>query len=316
MACQAPPGNERCQHREADDAGRQATPTPASAAACLPPPTPQPAPATASLQPQSAAASGSPPGRPPHLPRPNPAASPGPSPGTAGSPARPPVPSPTPAPTGSPASTPHAPAASRRPSPLERGLSPVGLVEDQAEGVQVALHRGRRASEPLRRHVGDRAPRSRPASSPARLHRQPEIRDARLATAIDHYVRGLQVAVAAYPCRAPQRALHRADGPPPALRRGQPSDPPQQRRQILPSMYSNRQEGTGPAPRRHRKTRQTFGCETVRALRTSASSRSRAAGSRSRLAGRNFKPPSWPRRRSSARYTSPIPPRPASATIR
>ena len=63
-------------------------------------------------------------------------------------------------------------------------------------------------------------------------------------------------------------------------------------------------------------TRQMFGWDTCRAVRTSLWNWASLIGSCPTLSGRNFSATGWPSRRSSARYTSPIPPRPISPMTR
>src|SRR5215510_1811261 len=59
-----------------------------------------------------------------------------------------------------------------------------------------------------------------------------------------------------------------------------------------------------------------FGCESCRVIRTSAKNRSRHTGSVDIWRGRNFSATVCPSFMSSARYTSPMPPRPSSPTMR
>jgi hypothetical protein len=77
---------------------------------------------------------------------------------------------------------------------IERAPAGVGLVEDQAQRVEVGLRRRRPAVELLGCHVGRRAHHLGGAAV-LRPHREAEVGDARAAFAIDHHVRGLEIAM-------------------------------------------------------------------------------------------------------------------------
>ena len=117
---------------------------------------------------------------------------------------------------------------------------PVKISNSTSSREDVAADRHLAARELLRRHIGRRA-RADVVDFIGDA-RQPEIRDAHPPLAIDHHVRGLQVAVqhALFVRRRESRAQLTRDLDRPILR--EPSDPPQQRRQILPIDMLHRQE--------------------------------------------------------------------------
>src|ERR1035441_1365970 len=81
-----------------------------------------------------------------------------------------------------------------------------------------------------------------------------------------------------------------------------------------PSTYSiDRKQHPSASPRSY--IRQTLGCDTCRAIRTSFRKRASASWLWATASGRNFSATVGSRLRSSALYTSPIPPLPSRATI-
>ncbi len=121
---------------------------------------------------------------------------------------------------------------------LERALAGEDLVEHQAERVDVAARRDLAACQLLRRHVGGRAG----ADRFARDARQAEVGEADLAGAVEHDVRGLEIAVDDV---ALVRGGEAGADLPRDLERallGESSDAPQQRREILAVDVLHRQE--------------------------------------------------------------------------
>ena len=124
----------------------------------------------------------------------------------------------------------------------ERGLAGEHLVEHESERVDVGLDRRRLVIEELGRHVGRRARQRMPARF-LDQRGEAEVRQPDLAPAVDHHVRGLQIAM--------EHALVVRRGQPRAqlarhVDRGvmrQPADSPQQRRQVLAVDVLHRQEG-------------------------------------------------------------------------
>src|ERR1700739_753302 len=82
-----------------------------------------------------------------------------------------------------------------------------------------------------------------------------------------------------------------------------------------PSTYSIVRNGK-PSAAPISNIRQTFGCDTWRATRTSEWNLPSAAASCDKASGKNLMASTWLNRKSSARYTSPMPPLPSSATMR
>src|SRR5262249_47270907 len=108
---------------------------------------------------------------------------------------------------------------------------------------------------------------------------EPEVGDPRLAAAVDHDVRGLQVAVqhAAFVCRTEPAQIFRVNSI--ALSCGKRPMRRRSEARSSPSMYSiDRKCSPSTMPRSY--TRQTCGCETCRATRTSLRKRARAASLR------------------------------------
>jgi hypothetical protein len=93
-----------------------------------------------------------------------------------------------------------------------------------------------------RRHVGERAGEIGRRSVGRRADREPEVRDARVAAAVDHHVGRCEVTL--QHGLVVRRCQPRAQLPRDRRRLGrrQPSNPPQQRRQILPVDVLHRQE--------------------------------------------------------------------------
>ena len=115
---------------------------------------------------------------------------------------------------------------------LERALARVGLVEDQAQRVEIGLRRGGAAVELLGRHVGGRA-HDLGRTAFRGPHGEAEVGDAHAPLAVDHHVRGLQVAMddAAVVRRGEPCAELAGDLV--GLGARQPADALQERRQVL-----------------------------------------------------------------------------------
>ncbi len=121
---------------------------------------------------------------------------------------------------------------------VECALAGEEFIEHEPERIDIAARRDLVARQLLRRHVGGRAG----ANRFARRARQPEVRDADLAGAVEHHVRGLEVAVddvalvsggepGADLTRDLERALFR-----------EPADALQQRREVFAVHVLHRQE--------------------------------------------------------------------------
>ena len=180
---------------------------------------------------------------------------------------------------------------------VERTPSREELVEDEAERVDVAPDRHLASFELLGRHVGGRA-------GDALGHRtgrgEAEVHDADPAGAVEHDVRGLQIAMDHAALVGGREAGADLPRDLERLVLRQTADTPQQRRQILAVHVLHRQEEMSDAsPMSY--TRQTFGCDTCRAVRTSLWNCASRTGSWLSVSGRNFSATGWPSRRSSAR---------------